>query len=120
MKHYINFVCRNAHLHTEICNAETIPAQFNWKVINELPADSLVFKWGFDEDGKYWEDADYTEIDLFIYENGGIPYMLSGLDIPEFRKTDYGWILRNLEINNPPSQVLSRILTILERWYLPF
>jgi hypothetical protein len=46
--------------------------------------------------------------------------MLSGLDIPEFRKTDYGWILRNLEINNPPSQVLSRILTILERWYLPF
>lgn len=66
MKHYINFFTGlGKHLHTEICNAETTSSQFNWKVINELPPDVLVFKWGFDEDGKYWEDADYMTLEEF-------------------------------------------------------
>jgi len=58
---------------------------------------------------KYFESEDKTKIEKELQ------LLLDTMDVPELRKTDLRWLLRNLTIRNSENSNFERVISLIKK-----
>ena len=93
---------------------DMIDTKWDFDKILQFPKSTVVYNWGYDEEDEMWADNDVIPINEFLYQIGGLQYLLKDMNVPVERIRDLDWLRRNLWIRNSGHLNYHRVMNILD------